>query len=62
MSKHGDPKKHRESRRSIASDEVSARVNASGMIKAGAHPEFEQPTLLDKAVTAVKRLVKRRKK
>lgn len=62
MSKRGDPKKNGEARRSVASDDLSSRVYASGMIQPGAHPEFEKPTLLDKAVAAVKRLVQRRKK
>ena len=62
MSKRGDPKKNTESRRSIASDEVSGRIAASGMIQPGAHPEFEKPTLLDRTVAAVKRMVRRRKK
>jgi hypothetical protein len=62
MAKRGDPKKNMETRRSIASDEVSGRIAASGMIQPGAHPEFEQPTLLDKAVAAVKRMVRRPRK
>ena len=62
MSKRGDPKKNTESRRSIASDELSGRVAATGMIQPGAHPEFEKSTLLDKVVAGVKRMVRRRKK
>ena len=34
--------------RSSASDDLSNRILSSGAIQAGAHPEFEQPTPLEK--------------
>ena len=44
---------------------MEQRMNESGMIRAGSHPEFEKPTALDKAVSgarkvggAVKRAIK----
>jgi len=46
-SKRGNPADSLKAR-SIASDELSGRINATGMIQPGSHPEFDQPTPLDK--------------
>lgn len=42
--------------RPAASDALSGRVESSGLIRAGAKPQFERPTPLDRTVAAAKRL------
>lgn len=37
--------------------DLESRVEGSGLIQAGAHPEFDKPTPLDKVVAGVKKAV-----
>lgn len=43
-------------------NDLQTRINQSGGIQAGAHPEFDQPTPLEKVGTAISGAVKAVKK
>lgn len=45
-------------RRALPSDALSQEINASGLIQAGAHPEFGAPTPLENMIAGVKKTVK----
>jgi hypothetical protein len=51
-------RKNPTTRRAAPADNLSQAVNESGLIQAGAHPEFEQPTPLEHLIAGTKQIIK----